>query len=134
MEALVSAKFSAQIPGRSPLSNEAAEIAVCGRGDIDIGALVSVVASGFSINPHFIIAPARNKARIALTRQVSMYIAHVALGLSLTEVGRKFRRDRTTAAHACRLVEDLRDDDDFDFALEHLEWAALKLTALTVKK
>ena len=127
MEALV----SRHDPGRVDATKTAASRV---RGQIDIGALVSVVASGFSIDPSFIVAPSRDKARVALTRQVSMYVAHVALGLSLTEVGRKFGRDRTTAAHACRLVEDLRDDADFDFALEHLEWATLKLTALTVNK
>ncbi len=78
------------------------------------------------------MAPSRDKAPIALTRQVAMYVAHVTLGLSLTQVGRKFGRDRTTAAHACRLIEDMRDDADFDFALEHLEQAALRLTGLAV--
>ena len=39
-----------------------------------------------------------------------MYLAHVTCGLSLTEVGEVFARDRTTVAHACGRVEDLRDD------------------------
>ena len=50
-----------------------------------------------------------------------MYLAHVACGLSLTEVGQVFARDRTTVAHACGLVEDLRDDPAFDRSLELLE-------------
>lgn len=103
-------------------------------GEVDIGALVSVIAAGFSIDPNAIVAPSRDKAHIALTRQVSMYVAHVALGLTLTEVGRKFGRDRTTAAHACRLIEDLRDNRDFDFALEHLELAAIRLTTREVNR
>jgi hypothetical protein len=32
-------------------------------------------------------------------------------------------RDRTTVAHACGLVEDQRDDPNFDFRLDHLERA-----------
>jgi len=32
-------------------------------------------------------------------------------------------RDRTTAAHACRLIEDRRDDPELDGRLEHLERA-----------
>jgi chromosomal replication initiation ATPase DnaA len=46
-----------------------------------------------------------------------MYLAHVAFRLSLTEVGRLFNRDRTTVAHACGVVEDLRDDQIIDRAL-----------------
>ncbi len=32
-----------------------------------------------------------------------------------------FQRDRTTVAHACGVVEDLRDDPRFDRVLELLE-------------
>jgi chromosomal replication initiation ATPase DnaA len=63
----------------------------------------------------------RGHARAAYARQVAMYLAHVACGLSLTEVGRVFARDRTTVAHACSLVEDLRDDPVIDRSLELLE-------------
>ena len=47
-----------------------------------------------------------------------MYLAHVVCGLSLTEVGALFARDRTTAAHACRVVEDRRDDAELDGRLD----------------
>jgi hypothetical protein len=46
-----------------------------------------------------------------------MYLAHVAFRLSLTEVGELFGRDRTTVAHACGVIEDLRDDEIIDRAL-----------------
>lgn len=49
---------------------------------------------------------------------------HVTFGFSLSAVGRHFGRDRTTAAHACRQVEDRRDDRDFDLLLDRLEYAA----------
>jgi chromosomal replication initiation ATPase DnaA len=52
----------------------------------------------------------RGRAPIASARQAAMYLAHVKLGLSLTSVGEQFRRDRTTVAHACALIEDSRDD------------------------
>ena len=52
-----------------------------------------------------------------------MYLTHIAGGLSLSEVGRLFARDRTTVAHACALVEDRRDDPDFDRCLAILEFA-----------
>jgi chromosomal replication initiation ATPase DnaA len=63
----------------------------------------------------------RGPPRAAFARQVAMYLAHVACGLTLTEVGQVFARDRTTVAHACGLVEDLRDDPMLDRSLELLE-------------
>jgi chromosomal replication initiation ATPase DnaA len=52
-----------------------------------------------------------------------MYLAHVAGGLTLVEVARLFARDRTTVAHACAVVEDRRDDPEFDRTLAVLEFA-----------
>jgi chromosomal replication initiation ATPase DnaA len=52
----------------------------------------------------------RGPAPAAYARQTAMYLAHVHLGLSLSEVGRRFSRDRTTVSHACARVEDSRDD------------------------
>ena len=63
----------------------------------------------------------RGRPRVAFARQVAMYLAHVAWGLTLTEVGQVFARDRTTVAHACGLVEDSRDDPVLDRSLELLE-------------
>ena len=63
----------------------------------------------------------RGRPNVAFARQVGMYLAHVTCGLSLTEVGEVFARDRTTVAHACCRVEDQRDDPAFDHALELLE-------------
>ncbi|MEW5963393.1 MAG: helix-turn-helix domain-containing protein [Pseudomonadota bacterium] len=63
----------------------------------------------------------RGEARVALARQVAMYLAHVGRGHSFTEVGRQFARDRTTVAHACGVIEDRRDDPVFDRTLELLE-------------
>lgn len=65
----------------------------------------------------------RGRARVALARQVAMYIAHVGCGLSLTETGRLFERDRTTVAHACGVIEDRRDDPLFDRVLDLIEWS-----------
>ena len=74
----------------------------------------------------------RGRAKVALARQVAMYLAHVVFGLSLTEVGRLFERDRTTVSYACGVVEDRRDDHSFDGALDFLEqivvsWAVRSL-------
>ena len=52
-----------------------------------------------------------------------MYCAHVSFGWSLTDAGAVFDRDRTTAAHACRVVEDRRDDADIDKLVDSVESA-----------
>lgn len=70
-------------------------------------------------------------ADVALARQMAMYLTHVAFGLTFVEVGRVFGRDRTTVAHACAAVEDLRDDPPFDRALSALESAFLRLRPLS---
>lgn len=79
------------------------------------------VSTVFRVPSGELRARTRCQARIAFARQVAMYLAHVAYGLSLTEVGVLFGRDRTTVAHACGVVEDRRDDPAFDTAMEHLE-------------
>ncbi|HEY6630294.1 MAG TPA: helix-turn-helix domain-containing protein, partial [Rhizobiaceae bacterium] len=58
-------------------------------------------------------------------RQVAMYVAHVVLRLNMTDIGRAFGRDRTTVIYACHLIEDLRDDDDFDRIITMTERVAL---------
>jgi chromosomal replication initiation ATPase DnaA len=63
----------------------------------------------------------RNYARAARARMIAMYLVYVSWRWPLARVGRAFGRDRTTAGHACRMIEDLRDDDAFDAELEHLE-------------
>jgi len=64
----------------------------------------------------------RGRANVALARQVAMYLARVVCGMTLTDTGRLFGRDRTTVAHACGVLEDRRDDPLFDRALDLLEW------------
>lgn len=66
-------------------------------------------------------AKTRRTAPVAFARQISMYCAHVTFGWSLTEAGNVFSRDRTTAAHACRVVEDRRDDPEIDRIVATIE-------------
>ena len=71
---------------------------------------------------------ARVDALDTLPEEAAMYLAHVAYGLTLTQVGTLFGRDRTTVAYAFRIVEDLRDDYVFDIFLDHLEIAIVGFT------
>ncbi len=65
----------------------------------------------------------RGSADVAFARQVAIYLSHTSLGLSYGAAGSFFGRDRTTAAHACRKVEDLREDPAFDTIVDFLERA-----------
>jgi chromosomal replication initiation ATPase DnaA len=83
--------------------------------------LEQTVAPAFAVPCADLWARRRGKPSAAFARQVAMYLAHVECGLTFTEVGRLFARDRTTVAHACGLIEDRRDDAPFDRALDLLE-------------
>lgn len=88
------------------------------------GYLINVaVAAAFTVPVRELRAASRRRAPVALARQSAMYLAHVTLGLTFTEVGRVFGRDRTTAAHACRKIEDRRTELQLDAALAELEHA-----------
>lgn len=74
----------------------------------------------------------RSKADICLARQCAMYVMHTSFSTTYCEVAKYFGRDRTTVSHACRLVEDMRDDDAFDLKLSRIE--ELTKTALHISK
>lgn len=84
---------------------------------------LQAVSLSWGIDPIDLKARTRCKTRTCRARQVAMYMAHVALGVSLSEVAKAFGRDRKTASHACRVVEDLRDDPTFDASLQAMETA-----------
>jgi len=99
----------------------------CRRTFIPREAIEQAVVQVFGVGHDDLHRISRGRAKVALARQVAMYLAHVACGLSLTDTGRLFGRDRTTVAHACGVIEDRRDDPLFDRALDLLEWAVPSL-------
>lgn len=76
--------------------------------------MLDIVAALFNVSGRELRRPGRTALQVARVRQVAMYVAHATLGLSMAEVGKGFGRDRTTVLHACHLIEDLRDDPDFE--------------------
>jgi hypothetical protein len=74
----------------------------------------------------------RDRRRFAChVRQIAMYVCHVSLQVSLSDIGQAFGRDRTTVSHACHVVEDRRDDaafDDFVATVERLVTTVFGLT------
>ncbi|MEM9279954.1 MAG: helix-turn-helix domain-containing protein [Pseudomonadota bacterium] len=86
-----------------------------------VKATIQIVAMAFELDSQTIMVPQRGVARIARARQVACYLLHTSLSMSLIEIGRAFSKDRTTIGHACRLVEDLRDEPAFDDRISELE-------------
>jgi hypothetical protein len=88
--------------------------------------LAELVAVERGVSLKALFQPDRGQADIALARQLAMYLMHVEFGRLYADVGRFFHRDRTTVSHACALIEDLRDDPEFDVMLERLRLALLE--------
>ncbi len=63
----------------------------------------------------------RSSPDIAFARQIAMYLAHTKFGISYAQVGAYFQRDRSTVAHACRLIEESRDDAGTDQYILRME-------------
>jgi chromosomal replication initiation ATPase DnaA len=76
--------------------------------------MIDIAAALYNVSGKELRRTGRTSLGVARVRQVAMYVAHTALGLTMKEVGCGFARDRTTVLHACHLVEDLREDADFD--------------------
>ncbi|MCE3543503.1 hypothetical protein LXJ56_25315, partial [Escherichia coli] len=83
--------------------------------------VIDILASFFNVSGRELRAHSRCERSVARVRQIGMYVAHVTLSLSMTEVGRAFGRDRSTVNHACHLIEDMRDEPEFDRVVQTLE-------------
>jgi chromosomal replication initiation ATPase DnaA len=87
--------------------------------------MIDIAAALFNVSSKELRRTGRTAQEVARVRQIAMYVAHVTLGIPQGEVGRGFGRDRTTVLHACHLIEDLRDDAEFDRIVAVAERIAL---------
>ena len=88
-------------------------------------ALLAMSLTAYALNvPLQKVLAGRRDQRAALARQAAMYVSHVAFGISMARVASAFGRDRSTVGHACRLMEDRRDDARFDRWMDALERSA----------
>lgn len=85
-----------------------------------IGLTQAVAAHAYGVTLREILSCKRARPRAAIARQVAMYLSHVVFGFSVAQITEAFGRDRTTVRHACLLVEKLREDREFDRALDWL--------------
>src|SRR5262245_47939366 len=85
------------------------------------GLALAMTATAFALPARELRARSRRTANVAFARQCAMYLAHVGYGLPYAAIGAGFGRDRTTAARACRKVEECRDDPVIDALMGALE-------------
>ena len=86
-----------------------------------VAAAERTVSIALDVSLDALRAPTRRTAPVAFARQVAMYLAHTVWGVSQADVAERVRRDRSTVAHACRSIEDRRDDPDLDRRLNAME-------------
>lgn len=87
----------------------------------DCEAVIDIVSAFFNVSSKDIRNSTRSVAAVARVRQVGMYVAHTVLQIPMKHVGRCFVRDRTTVQHAVTLIEDLREDSDFDSIMDQVD-------------
>jgi hypothetical protein len=75
------------------------------RSHIICDALLSFLAAFFQVPLPELRGAGRGTSVVARIRQ---------FGMSMSEVAYGFKRERTTVKHACHLIEDLREDAEFD--------------------
>jgi chromosomal replication initiation ATPase DnaA len=84
---------------------------------------LALASYALGIPPEKVATKARTR-RAALARIAAMYLARIAFNMSATRVGAAFGRDRSTVTHACRQMEDWREEPTFDRWVEALERSA----------
>nr|MBN2276515.1 chromosomal replication initiator protein DnaA [candidate division Zixibacteria bacterium] len=84
------------------------------KNELSIKQIQKKTAEFFQIEPEMMTAK-KKTARIALARQVAMYMTRRLTGFSLKSIGEAFGgRDHSTVIHACDLIEK-KIESDFDF-------------------
>jgi chromosomal replication initiation ATPase DnaA len=91
------------------------------RDRLTVAFVTHLVAMATDVSPGEISAHRRTSIAAARARQVAIYLTHVSFHWPLARVAFAFGRDRTTCAHACHKVEDLREDAAFDGRMAALE-------------
>ena len=91
-------------------------------GDEACARLAAGVAGyALGVSEEEIVDCTRGSSEVAFARQVAMYLCHTGFERSLARVAIAFGRDRSTVAHACHMIEDRRDEPQFELWIAALE-------------
>lgn len=91
------------------------------RQDQEAFAVARAVSRSRHVTMRALLGRGRGDAATAATRQLAMYLVHVLLGRPQDIVGQLFGRDASTVSHACRVIEDLRDNPPLEVEIEAIE-------------
>ena len=80
----------------------------------------ALTAFALGMKTEDVLGGGRGTPAVSRARHIAMYLLRAGLGMSLARVARAFTRDRSTVSYACQIIEDLRDDPDFDIWIEQL--------------
>ncbi|MEE9348228.1 MAG: helix-turn-helix domain-containing protein [Robiginitomaculum sp.] len=83
--------------------------------------VMAAVALEFGIPDIEVYSRTKGNSKNSFARQIAMYLTHIVYEINLSRVARTFSRDRSTASHACRVVEESREDPIIDEKLIRLE-------------
>lgn len=97
-----------------PKRREDLVLAVC-------DAAIDLLSVLFAVPGDDLRAPTRAKKHVARVRQMGMYALNVVVGMKMGDIALGFGRDRSTVIHACHLIEDMRDDEDFEAIITQVE-------------
>ena len=83
-------------------------------------AVLDLVEAQLRGDPRLMAARPRGRVKDAWARYIALYVAHVGLGWSKLQSATLIGRTEKLAYHALPLLEDARDQGEFDEALEAL--------------
>jgi len=83
--------------------------------------VVSAVAIEFAVPSFVLSSKLKGTSEVSYARQIAMYLMRCVYGLTKQRIAELFERHYTTVSHACRLIEEQRDDSIFDAKLLRLE-------------
>jgi len=83
--------------------------------------VVCAVAMEFAVPDFVLSSRLKGTSEISYARQVAMYLMRCVYGATKQRIADVFGRHYTTVSHACRLIEEQRDDPVFDAKLLKLE-------------
>lgn len=81
----------------------------------------AAVAMEFSVPELCRAEHSLRKGQICYVRQIAMYLLHTIFELNMTRTAELVSRDRSTVSHACRVVEEGRDDPVLNAKISRLE-------------
>lgn len=80
---------------------------------VTVEKIVTEVSRTYNV-PSEDIFSKKKSAEIAKARQISIYIVHKVMGLSSTEIGKKFNKDHTTVLYTVDKIKNLLKENDME--------------------